>query len=97
MSDSRATKFRILGHLLLWCGFIWVSLAAFRVPITVSQQTVLLQSDGLPRKDSYSREELHAALDTLRDAIAKRLPWIFPPAVAMLAGGLLLARASARQ
>ena len=97
MSDSRAIQFRIFGHLLLWGGFIWVSIAAFRVPITVRHQTILLQSDGLPRKDSYSREELHGALDTLRDVITQRLPWIFPPAVAMLAGGLLLARASARR
>ncbi|MFN3408724.1 MAG: hypothetical protein ACK45B_07005 [Limisphaerales bacterium] len=89
--------FRIWGHVLLWFGFLWLTASRVLFDPGVLAKTSRHTSDGFPRKESYSWDEVFGIIETFSRQIRDDPPWIFTPAVLMLAGGLLLARASARR
>jgi hypothetical protein len=86
---------RIVGFLLLFGGFAWLSLAVFCIRPT-ARSVVVMHYDRLPKAPdtSYSREDVQREMRaTTFDAI-ERYPSLMYPGITMLAGGLLLAFAS---
>ena len=94
---TTSKPFRVWGHVLLWFGFLWLVASTVLFGPGVLAKTSRFTSDGVPRKESYTQSELHDALWSLGQQVRHDPPWIFTPAVLMLGGGLLLARASARR
>ena len=94
---TASKQFRVWGHILLWFGFLWLAASTVLFGPGVLAKTSRFTSDGVPRKDSYTQSEFHDAVWTFGRQIRDDPPWIFTPAVLMLGGGLLLARASARR
>jgi hypothetical protein len=91
-----ATKpFRIWGHVLLWFGFLWLVASKILFDPGVFAETSRFTSDGVVRKETYTYSELHDAIWVFGRQIRDDPPWIFTPALLMLGGGLLLARAGA--
>jgi len=78
-------------------GFLWLVASRVLFDPGVLAKTSRFTSDGVPRKESYTYSELHDAIWTFGRQIRDAPPWILTPAVLMLGGGLLLARASARR
>lgn len=85
------------GYLLLLSGFLWLS--ASRVlfdPGVVAKGTHLL-SEGVPQKESYTRDEMFHLVQTFSRQVRDDPPWIFTPALLMLVGGLLIGRSNSRR
>ena len=93
----RKKSFRLWGHLLLWVGFVWLVASRTLFATGVLAKRSRFDSDGVPRKESYTRAELHDAIYTLSGQIRDDPPWIYTPAILMLGGGLLLGRACGRR
>ena len=82
---------RLLGYSLLLVGFLWLCASAVLLPVHVVAATSRFMSEGLPRKESYTYTEVFDALARLSHSIRDELPWVLPPALLMLCGGLFLA------
>ena|ERR1051325_7474588 len=88
--------FLISGYLLLLTGFLWLSASRILFVPGVAVKGTRLMSDGVPKKESYSRDELLSVIQTFSREVRGDPPWIFTPAVLMLVGGLLIGRSSSR-
>ncbi len=87
--------YRIWGHALLWFGFLWLFASKVLFEPGLLAATARFTSDGVVRKESYTYSELHDAIYVFSRQIRDDPPWIITPALLMLGGGLLLARAGA--
>src|SRR4051812_9081359 len=83
---------RIVGFILLFGGFVWLSWAAFSIR-PIARAVVVAHYDRLPKSADaiYSREDVQREMrETTVDAILRYPSFMFP-GTTMLAGGLLLA------
>ncbi len=93
--SERANRIRICGYSLLFVGFCWLCASSFLLPVNVIAAESRFLSDGLPRKESYERNEVFDALSQLSRNIRHGLPSIYTLAFLMLIGALILARTPA--
>src|SRR4051794_8501662 len=96
--QERALAMRTLGLILLLGGFAWLSYSAAVFPARV----INIISDAadersLPRRDTYSLEDIDGVVSAVGNRIRSSTPWMFTPASMMLFGCLLLHRAAGRQ
>lgn len=93
--NGTVSRIRICGYGLLFAGFGWLCASAVLLPINVIAAESRFMSEGLPRKETYVRNEVFDALSQLSRAIRRERPSIFTPSFLMLTGALILARTPA--
>ena len=90
---ANTKPYRIVGHALLWLGFLWLMASRILFDAGVLAKKSRFTSDEIPPQESYTLSDMRNVVKKFGDQIRNDPPWLFTPATLMLAGGLLLARA----
>jgi hypothetical protein len=80
------------GFALLILGFLWLVYCATSIR-PLARSIVVRQYDQLAKQKSFSLEQVQQNIRDPMFRLVDSIPWILPPAVLMLAAGILLDRA----
>ncbi len=87
---------RLIAYAILIFGFVWICFLQLEIrPITRS--VLMAQANRIPKKESYTREDVLTAIHDTAVDMADRVPSVPSGGLIMLGGALILDRAIRRK
>ncbi len=87
---------RTIGFPLLFIGFAWLMWCALSIR-PFSRSIVVREVQNFDERGTYPGKAVHAAIRRTGSDLVDRIPWVAPPAMMMLSGGILLYGAGRRE